>query len=485
MKKGIKKQILFATALLIAAFVIAGFTVDEKVMPITTKSDKARTLFMEARNLIFETGDMKKVTELLKQALELDSNFPLANLYYAYMGLGSIDHGKYVNAAYDQRNSVSESEKHFIQAYSAALKGNRDEAIDELKTAVSLAPGDKFLVMHLANMYVTHGKYEEALEYARQSCEMDPNSSGAVNYQGYILWRLDRPDEAEKLYVRSLEMNPGNTDFLNNYGQLLRSKGRIEDAISMHKKALAISEDYLSYLFLGHCYVADNNYTAARENYLKAKDVSVNNGQKNFCLFSVGTTCLYDGNLPEALAAFDKRIEFNRQLGGMDEYIIGTTLLKAYSCLLYEDFESYAKFSEEIKGYLTSLELTEADSILFSKQAILVDGFLYGYSGQTELAEKYLDKYEKSLTETEKDTYKQDLFELKGLIDYHKGNYKEAIDNFDKGTAMALYYAGLSYEKLGNIEKAKEIYQKISDNNLTSFDLAATKPFARKRLAQL
>ena len=50
---------------------------------------------------------------------------------------------------------------------------------------------------------------------------------------------------------------------------------------------------------------------------------------------------------------------------------------------------------------------------------------------------------------------------------------------------MGNYYAGLAYEKLGNKEKAKETYMKIVDERLTSFDLAATKPFAKKRLAQL
>lgn len=296
---------------------------------------------------------------------------------------------------------------------------------------------------------------------------------------------MEKYDEAEALYVKSLAMSPENPQFLNRYGQLLRATGRIDEAIKVHRKALSIKEEYQPALFLGHCYIAADNYPAAREAYLKAKDVSATDGQKSFCLYSVGTTWLYEGNLPQTIAAFDTQIDFDRQLGGRDENIIDITVSKAYSCLLYEDYASCAKFIDDYKGYLSTLELTEADRIFFNQYVNLLEGYLYAYSGRTEMAEKYLDLYEKSLTEAEKDTYKQDLFEMRGIIDFQKGKYKEAIANLEKCTEMGLYYAGLSYEKLGNIEMAKETYFKILNNHLTSLNLAAAKPFARKRLAQL
>jgi tetratricopeptide (TPR) repeat protein len=473
-------------ACLVAALMAFGFIAGDKVMPITTKSDKAKALFQKARSVIFENGDTKKATELLKQALELDGDFALANLYYGFMGFGSIEKEKYLNAAYEQKDRVSEAEQHFIQAYIDFEYSRRDEGISELKTAISLAPDDNMLLLHLADVYVGYEKYDDALELAKRSSELDPDFAGALNYQGFVLWNMKKYDEAEKFYLQSLEMSPDNTQFLNRYGQLLRAVGRIDEAIKMHTKALSIKEDYLSALFLGHCYVANNNFSAARDNYLKAMDFSSNNGQKNFCLYSVGTTWLYDGNLPEALSAFDRRIEFNKKLGGMDEYIMESTIIKAYSCLLYNDFENSGKFVEDYKGYLSSLRLSEADMTSFTQYTNLLEGYHYAYSGNTEMAEKHLDLYEKSLSEAQKDTFSKDLYEMKGIIAFNKGNYKEAIVNFELGEgAMALYYAGLAYEKLGDVNKAKETYEKISNNKLTSFDLAAAKPFARKRLAIL
>jgi len=485
MKSRIKKQIARVIAFLITSLVIVGFIAGVEGMTITTKSDKARALFKETWIEAYQTGDMQKVSGMLKQALELDPDFALANLWYGYMGFGSVERGKYMAAAFEKRDKVSEAEKHFIQAYMELEYSRRDEAINELKTAIRLAPGDNLLPLQLAAVYLNFGMKEQALEYAKQSGKLDPNFAGAISYEGYILWNMEKYDEAEALYVKSLAMMPENPQFLNRYGQLLRTTGRIDEAIKMHRKALSIREEYLPALFLGHCYVAADNYPAAREAYLKAKDVSTTNVQKSSCLFYVGTTWLYEGNLPQALAAFDTQIDFNRQLGGRDEYIIGNTVNKAYSCLLYEDYADCAKIIDDYKGYLSTLKLTEADSLYYNQYKNLLEGYLYAYSGKTEMAEKYLDLYEKSLTEAEKDTYKQDLFEMRGIIDFQKGKYKEAIVNLEKCTEMGLYYAGLSYEKLGNIEKAKETYSKIVNNHLTSLNLAATKPFARKRLAQL
>lgn len=485
MKSRIKEQIARASAVIITAMVIVGFIAGDEGMTITTKSDKARMLFKEAWIESHQTGDMQKAAGLVKQALELDPDFALANLWYGYMGFGSVEREKYLNAAFKMRDKVSEAEKHFIQAVMEMEYSKRDEAINELKTTIKLAPGDNLLPLQLAATYLNFGKREEALEWAKQSCELDPDFAGAVHYQGYILWTMEKYEEAETLYKKSLEMSPDNTQFLNRYGQLLRATGRVDEAIKMHKKALAIKEEYQPALFLGHCYLAADHYPAARESYLKAKDVSATNGQKNSCLFYVGTTWLYEGNIPQALSAFDTQIEFNRKLGGRDESIMYATVNKAYRCLLYEDYASCEKFINDYKKYLTMLKLAESDRLYFNQYANILEGFLYAYSGKTEMAQKYLDLYEKSLTEAEKETYKLDLLEMKGIIDFQKGKYKEAIGNLEKSGAMAQYYAGLSYEKLGDTEKAKETYSKIVDNKLTSFDLAAAKPFARKRLAQL
>jgi tetratricopeptide (TPR) repeat protein len=484
MKNKTQKQIPLLIALFSVIIMITGCKSKDTNMPVTTRSEKAKSLFLEARVQMFENNP-KMYTDLLKQALDLDKDFALANLYYGYSGLGSIDREKFLNAAYDKISTVSETEKHLILAFIAYSKGIQDSVIKEMKKAIELSPNDKYLALTLANVFDSYGKYEDALVYARKSYESDTLFSNAVNYQGYLLWRLKKADEAEKMYKKSIEMNPANSAFYNNYGQLLRGKGKLDEAIAMHKKALEIRQDYLSYLFLGHCYVAKNDYPAARENYLKAFDVSVNNGQKNFCLESVGSTYLYEGNLPDALFAFDKRADFNKKLGKMDVEIIQSLIYKIISCQIYKDFVNSEKYITQVKDLVSSLELTETDRSNYKKYSILLDGFQNAYSGNNKEAEKYLAQFEKQLNGTEKNAYSNDINEIRGIVESNKGNYDAAIALLEKSSTYAQYYTGLIYEKTGKAEKAKEIFSNIAGNNLTSFDLAVVKPFAKKKLAEL
>jgi tetratricopeptide (TPR) repeat protein len=252
----------------------------------------------------------------------------------------------------------------------------------------------------------------------------------------------------------------------------------------MHKKAIEIKSDYQSFLFLGHCYVANNQFTDARENYMKAYDAADYNGQKTFCLESVAYTYLYEKNLPEALAALDKRAEFNRQIGKMDVEILGSIILKTSTCFFYNDLKNADKFLNEAKSLISTGKFTESDKSDNSKYIVLMDGFLAVLQGKTEAAEKYLEQFEKSLNETEKNLYyKDEILELKGDIQQNKKNYNEAISLFENGSPVCKYYAGLLYEKIGNAEKAKEIYSDIAKNKLTSFPLALVKPFAIEKLA--
>jgi tetratricopeptide (TPR) repeat protein len=485
MESRVLKRILLVSALIAIAFASFGSPEGDDLMPVTTSSPKAKALFLEAIDQVFEKGDQVKCTGLLKKALEIDPDFALANTWYAFMGIGSLEQEKYLVAALAQADNVSVAERHFIRSYAAMVKLNYDEAVSEMKIAIEAAPGDKYLLYHMAYILGSLGKYSEALEYAKLSSEKDPKFGAAADYQGFLLRNLNRPEESEKEFIRALDLSKENTQFMNDYAQLLRSQNRIDEAISMHKKALSIRQDYLSNLFLGHCYVAKDNYPEAREQYLKAKETSYTDEEKSFCLESVGYTYLYEGNLPEALAAFDRMATFDRESPGMNAGIINADIDKAYSCLLYEEYEKYNRYLADMKEHTATLDLTESEKTLFNMYGIIVEGYLYAYKGDTEKARLFLDRFEESLSDRQKDLYKSDIMEVNGLIDYHKGNYAESIVSLEQGGTMALYYAGLAYEKLGNKEKARETFQKISDNRLTGFDLAATKPFARKRLALL
>ena len=479
------KWILFASALLILAFVSFGAPDGDDVMPVTTSSPKAKALFLEARDIYFEKGDFEKSLALIRQALEIDSQFAVANIWQAFMGVGNTEQEKFMTVAAGQMNNVSEPERHFISSYMAIFMVKYDDAVSEMKAAVEAAPRDRYLPIHLSMLYRMIGKNDDALLAARLSSEIDATFAAAFFNQAYALWVLKNNAAAEKLFLKAIEMQPGNTIFLNNYGLFLKSMNRIDEAVKIHRKALSIREDYLALLTLGHCYVELGEYPSAREYYMKAFEASKLVGEKSFCLMSVATTWLYESNLENAMAGMDKRGEFLLKEGDYNDLVVNGDIYKAYCAMFYGDFEKSEKYIRDMKEHAATLPMPEATRNDFVKYAVIVDGYNYAYSANPEMAERLLRQFEAGLSEAEKSIYEQDIYEMQGLIDFHRGKYSEALVSLEKGYVMANYYAGLAYEKLGDTGKARETFMKILEDKHTNFILAATKPFAQKRLAEL
>jgi tetratricopeptide (TPR) repeat protein len=479
------KWILLASALIIFALVSFGSPDGKDEMPVTTSSPKAKALFLEARDLYFEKGDFERCDELIRQALEIDDKFAVANTWRAFMGVGNTEQEKFMGIAAGQLDNVSEPERRFIKSYLAIMKVNYDEAVSEMEAAVAAAPRDRYLLVHMSMIYRMIGKNEDALEAAKLSGTIDNNFASAYFHQGYTLWLLKKYDEAETFFLRAIEMQPHHTGFLNNYGLFLKSMDRIDEAIKIHRKALAIREDYQSLLTLGHCYVESGDYPSGRDYYMKAFDASQLVGEKSYCLMAFAATYLYESKLNEAMAGMDRREEFLLKESDYNDLVVNGDINKAYCAMFYGDFENSEKYIRDMKEHVATLELPEAVRNDYLKYSTLVDGYNYAYSGNSEMAEKLLHNFEAGLSESEKSIYEQDIYEMKGLIEFHRGNYREALVSLEKGYVMANYYAGLVYEKLGEAEKAKETYSKILADRHTNMILATTKPFAKKRLAQL
>ena len=77
---------------------------------------------------------------------------------------------------------------------------------------------------------------------------------------------------------------------------------------------------------------------------------------------------------------------------------------------------------------------------------------------------------------------------LTGYVDYYLGNYKGALEELQKANqndAFIQCLIGMTYEKLGDKDKAKEFYTKASKVMGHNPPAAFARPFARKKLASM
>ena len=173
---------------------------------------------------------------------------------------------------------ISKETADAIEAGNAAMSARNWSAAREnyLKAAAEL-PDNATLLERIAATYLADGKTDEALQYAHQAAEKDPNDPGA--------WKM----------VAELELQKGNLDagraaldkvpadkltdpqpYLN-VGILLLNKKAPKEALSAFDRAIAIKPDLAdAYYYRGLCHMQLKENAEAKADLRKALELAPN-----------------------------------------------------------------------------------------------------------------------------------------------------------------------------------------------------------------
>jgi eukaryotic-like serine/threonine-protein kinase len=180
-------------------------TIDQHNTPLaeaTTSSLDALEAYTTAWRVVFQSGAMASIP-FFERAAEIDPNFAMAHasLGRMYYDLDESDlSGESLRRAWQLRARTSDRERFFITAnYEALVAGNMEEARQICEMWARAYPRDPIPTTLLAG-YVNDvaGRYEVALNWARESVERDPDFGIAYYSLGADNMRLNRLDEAEK-----------------------------------------------------------------------------------------------------------------------------------------------------------------------------------------------------------------------------------------------------------------------------------------------
>ena len=133
-------------------------------------------------------------------------------------------------------------------AWLALLDGRRGEAIDQLRRAAGLAPGQPDLLVTLGLALVGGGRYAEAVEvldrYLRDVGDATSNEAVNARFQrANALAESGRLDEAMTQWRLLLRDHPDLSAARHNLAGALRAKGRYADAVEQYRRALTLSPD--------------------------------------------------------------------------------------------------------------------------------------------------------------------------------------------------------------------------------------------------
>ncbi len=119
--------------------------------------------------------------------------------------------------------------------------GRLPEAIDVLQRALKLQPDYTVALNDLGIAYVHAGRLPEAVATLEAVLAHQPDNFNALNNLGLAFTEMGRPAEAIKHLEHALRVEPDNANARNNLGRALTGAGRLTDAIVQLEAARALT----------------------------------------------------------------------------------------------------------------------------------------------------------------------------------------------------------------------------------------------------
>ena len=123
-------------------------------------------------------------------------------------------------------------------------RGQRDEAIGHLRSAIAIAPKDPDSHGQLAALLQERGKIDEAVASWRNALALTPNHPAALGNLGGALLEQGAIDEAVECCRRAAALAPNFPDAHYNLALALRRRGWLEEAASACRRALVLRPDF-------------------------------------------------------------------------------------------------------------------------------------------------------------------------------------------------------------------------------------------------
>jgi len=172
----------------------------------TTPSLEALNAFSLAQAQRAKGADAEAIP-LFKHAIELDPNFALAyaKLAFAYFNVGEGERAtEAARKAYELRDRVSELEKFYIVGgYYSIVTGELDKDMEAGRLWIQTYPRDWTPRNTLAIEYTLVGKFDQAIEEAREAQRLNPNHAYPYGTLGWAYLNLGRYDEGKAIFERA------------------------------------------------------------------------------------------------------------------------------------------------------------------------------------------------------------------------------------------------------------------------------------------
>jgi tetratricopeptide (TPR) repeat protein len=214
----------------------------QKMIPITTSSDKAKEHFEKARFLV-QNGINGNPTELYEKAIELDGKFVrMYNFISMYSQDDSIKKQNH-QLAKKYKHLVSKEEQMLVDATEFRLNNPEDIYENKLFELAKLCPSDKYL-HHTISFLLFRKNPSLAIKAGKKSVELDKKYGSGYNILGYAYINNDELNKAEEAFENFIKSEPKNGNPYDSKGDLMRQLGKYKEALKLKQKAFELDSTF-------------------------------------------------------------------------------------------------------------------------------------------------------------------------------------------------------------------------------------------------
>ncbi len=434
---------------------------DLPISEMTTNSIRALELYMKGvRAMLFEQSWDDRL-KYLEQSVEEDPSFA-----YVYIDMqilyGLSNQRKKREQAFqsllEHLYKLPERVQYLCKSDYYFFKEDPEKQLAVVKMMVDLSPEDITGRRTLALLYTFRDQKEKALLEYKRILELDSEQYDVLLSIGEHHQQKGEFREALKYYERYAEQFPDDLKSFTVVGDLYRTLGDYEQAKSYYEKALLIEPEKLSVLqILAGIESTLGNFQDAEKMYRDVLEISkIPQDKISAC---------------SALAEFYKtKGQIRKSLEYVDLLLTESAkVLSPFFVMLnrIEFLDRYIDIGQEQIAIDTVKEFQAQAKPPFDKIVPIAYLALYVELEDAEKAEKEIEGVEMFIQTFQMEVSRPMLFEAKGNIDELKGDYEQAVLNYQKvleltpTNTMINKEIGRSYGKLKEYDKAEEHLQKV------------------------
>jgi len=449
------------------------------VLPLTTKSAKARRLVDQAWDLAVDQVEQVKAIKVLRKAVKADPNFAIGHEILAQTSLDPSEQVGEQRKAFATKRHASVAEQTIVDWFQNAAEHKLIPAITNMNDVLGKYPHDRWVV-YLANNWLTQQtQYDRAAAVYEHSGIAD--SPGLMNNTAYTYAYMRQFDKAFVLMDKYVAALPKDANPQDSYAEILRMAGHFDEAIEHYKAALAINPEFYSSQFgIADTYSLVGDQVRARQEYESAF--------RKFPLPALhriewqtreAITYVRDGDLKAADTAFQAIADY-AHANGMSHVEADT----------YRQMAMYQLHSQQALLYLS-----KSDTALHQGNNVMPG------AAQQEFAQILRARVElaiKSDDEQIADATLAQLAELSGNSDdkvietaYHgaagallfsQHDYKHAALHLEEDihNPLSLKLLAAAYQKTGNTLDVKRTGEVLANSNDPTLEQAMIVPAFRK-----